>query len=118
MADVSEILIGSIFIGRWMKNVSDMIYRVYIPVVYHFRLPPPIQPTQQVYTVYTLYIMSLTFLIHLPMKMEPIRRSETSAIKTKTPGNYPKRNITIETRRKLKNKNLNLTFILKTWRIW
>ena len=27
------------------------------------------------------------------MKMEPIRRSETSAIKTQTPGNYPKRNI-------------------------
>ena len=29
----------------------------------------------------------------LPMKMEPIRSSETSAIKTQTPGNYPKRNI-------------------------
>jgi hypothetical protein len=27
------------------------------------------------------------------MKMEPIRSSETSAIKTQTPGNYPKRNI-------------------------
>ena len=26
------------------------------------------------------------------MKMEPIRSSETSAIKTQTPGNYPKRN--------------------------
>ena len=37
--------------------------------------------------------MSLTFFIHLPMKMEPIRSSETSAIKTHTPGNYPKRNI-------------------------
>ena len=37
--------------------------------------------------------MSLTFFIHLPMKMEPIRSSETSAIKTQTPGNYPKRNI-------------------------
>ena len=36
--------------------------------------------------------MSLTFFIHLPMKMEPIRSSETSAIKTQTPGNYPKRN--------------------------
>ena len=31
--------------------------------------------------------------IHLPMKMELIRSSETSAIKTQTPGNYPKRNI-------------------------
>ena len=37
--------------------------------------------------------MSLTFFIHMPMKMEPIRSSETSAIKTQTPGNYPKRNI-------------------------
>jgi len=27
------------------------------------------------------------------MKMEPLRSSETSAIKTQTPGNYPKRNI-------------------------
>ena len=36
--------------------------------------------------------MSLTFFIHLPMKMEPIRSSETSAIKTQTLGNYPKRN--------------------------
>ena len=27
------------------------------------------------------------------MKMEPIRSSETSAIKTQTPGNYPKRNV-------------------------
>ena len=37
--------------------------------------------------------MSLTFFIHLPMKIEPIRSSETSTIKTQTPGNYPKRNI-------------------------
>jgi len=43
--------------------------------------------------VYTLYIMSLTFFIHLPMKMEPIWNSKTSAIKKQTPGNYPKRNI-------------------------
>ena len=38
-----------------------------------------------------VYIMWLTCFIHLPMKMEPIRSSETSAIKTQTPGNYPKR---------------------------
>jgi len=31
--------------------------------------------------------------IHLPMKMEPIEGSETSAFKTKTTGNYPKENI-------------------------
>jgi len=30
--------------------------------------------------------------IHLPMKMEPTVSSETSAIITQTPGNYPKRN--------------------------
>ena len=30
--------------------------------------------------------------IHLPMKMEPIVSSETSAIRTQMPGNYPKRN--------------------------
>ena len=29
---------------------------------------------------------------YLPMKMEPIVSSETSAIRTQTPGNYPKRN--------------------------
>jgi len=29
---------------------------------------------------------------YLPMKMEPIVSSETSAVKTQTPGNYPKRN--------------------------
>ena len=37
-------------------------------------------------------IHPLTYLIHLPMKMEPIVSSETSAIRTQTPGNYPKRN--------------------------
>jgi len=30
--------------------------------------------------------------IHLPMKMELTVSSETSAIRTQTPGNYPKRN--------------------------
>ena len=37
-------------------------------------------------------ILPLTYFIHLPMKMEPIVSSETSAIRTQTPGNYPKRN--------------------------
>ena len=32
------------------------------------------------------------FHLHLPMKMEPIVSSETSAVRTQTPGNYPKRN--------------------------
>ena len=58
-------------------------------------LPLPTSPSNTTYPtgIYTLYIMSLTFFIHLPMKMEPIRSSETSAIKTQTPGNYPKRKI-------------------------
>ena len=34
----------------------------------------------------------MKYFIHLPMKMEPIVSSETSAIKSQTPGNYPKRN--------------------------
>jgi len=46
-ADVSELTVGFIFMGRW---------------------------------------------IHLPMKMKPTVSSETSAIRTQTPGNCPKRN--------------------------
>jgi len=34
----------------------------------------------------------MKYFIHLPMKMEPIVSSETSAVRTQTPGNYPKRN--------------------------
>jgi len=37
-------------------------------------------------------IHTLTYFIHLPMKMEPTVSSETSEIRTQTPGNYPKRN--------------------------
>ena len=36
--------------------------------------------------------MKYEYFIHLPMEMEPIVSSETSAIRTQTPGNYPKRN--------------------------
>ena len=35
----------------------------------------------------------LSYFIHLPMKKELIEGSETSAIRTQTPGNYPKENI-------------------------
>jgi len=35
----------------------------------------------------------VSYFIHLPMKMELIEGSETSAIRTQTPGNYPKENI-------------------------
>ena len=34
----------------------------------------------------------MKYFIHLPMKIESIVSSETSAIRTQTPGNYPKRN--------------------------
>jgi len=34
----------------------------------------------------------MKYFIHLPMKMEPTVSSETSAIRTQTLGNYPKRN--------------------------
>jgi len=33
------------------------------------------------------------YFIHLPMKMEPIEGSETSAIRSQTPGNYSKESI-------------------------
>ena len=34
----------------------------------------------------------MMYFIHLPIKMEPTMSSETSAIRTQTSGNYPKRN--------------------------
>jgi len=34
----------------------------------------------------------MKYFIHLPMKMEQTVNSETSAIRTQSPGNYPKRN--------------------------
>ena len=40
----------------------------------------------------TSAVVNEVYFIHLPMKMEPIVSSETSAIRTQTPGNYPKRN--------------------------
>jgi len=48
------------------------------------------------------------------MKMEPIVSSETSAIRTQTPGNYPKRNkLHLEHGESLKTKMflLNLNFM-------
>jgi len=59
---------------------------------HHFllALPLPRSKPNQIYIPHT--ILPLTYFIHLPMKMEPIVCSETSAIRTQTPGNYPKRN--------------------------
>jgi len=51
--------------------------------------------------------------IHLPMRMEPTVSSETSAIRTQTPGNYPKRNtLHLEHGESLKTRNFNLFFFL------
>jgi len=47
-----------------------------------------------------------SYFIHLPMKMELVEGSETSAIRTQTPGNYPKENILhIEHSESLKSRN-------------
>ena len=46
------------------------------------------------------------------MKMETIESSETSAIKTQTPGNYPKENITqIEHGESLKSRITLIVFL-------
>ena len=46
------------------------------------------------------------------MKMEPIVSSETSAIRTQTPGNYPKRNnLHLEHGESLRTKMKYLVFI-------
>jgi len=49
------------------------------------------------------------YFIDLTMKMEPIVSSETSAIRTETPGNYPKRNkLYLEHGESLKTRLLKL----------
>jgi len=54
---------------------------------------------------------TLSYFIHLPMKMELVECSETSAIRTQTPGNYPKENtLHIEHGESLKSRNLNILF--------
>jgi len=56
-------------------------------------------------------ILPLTYFIHLPMKMEPIVSSETSAIRTQTPGNYPKRNkLHLEHGESLKTRTIDIVF--------
>jgi len=55
----------------------------------------------------------MKYFIHLPMKMEPTVSSETSAIKTQTPGNYPKRNkLHLEHGESLKTRLLYLDYII------
>ena len=50
-------------------------------------------PTTTPSGINTPHVPSQSFFIHLPLEMEPIEGSETSAIRTKMPGNYPKENI-------------------------
>ena len=93
--------------------------RTYIPAPFHNRMCtyPPISGHSpsigsstslpepcQVLIHHTSH--PLSYFIHLPMKMELIEGSETSVIRTQTPGNYPKENIL-----------QRLTLVLLTWRI-
>jgi len=52
--------------------------------------PLPRSKPNQIYIPPT--ILPLTYFTQLPMQLEPIVSSETSATKSQTPGNYPKRN--------------------------
>ena len=55
----------------------------------------------------------MKYFIHLPMKMEPIASSETSAIRTQTPGNYPKRNnLHLEHGKSLKTRRIQVVYCL------
>ena len=66
-----------------MKYVSGrIVWGIYTWVGWNGEVEEPIGSSVPV----------LTYFIHLPMEMEPIVSSETSAIRTQTPGNYPKRN--------------------------
>jgi len=58
--------------------------------------------------------MDFIHFIHLPMKMEQIEGSETSAIRTQTPGNYPKENILhIEHGESLKSRTISFVMSVR-----
>ena len=58
-------------------------------------------------------VLHTSYFIHLPMKIELIVSSETSAIRTQTPGNYPKRNkLHLEHGESLKTRILAACFYL------
>ena len=69
---------------------------------YHWLRHFPITTLSGINTPHT---PSPVILHHLPMKMEQIESSETSATRTQTPGNYPKENNTFKTWWELKIKN-------------
>jgi len=60
-------------------------------------------------THYRFHLHRQVNFLHLPMKMEPTVSSKTSAIRTQTPGNYPKRNkLHLEHGKSLKTTLLNI----------
>ena len=62
-------------------------------------------------------VNEVCYFIHLPMKMELIVSSETSVIRTQTPGNYPKRNkLHLEHGESLKTRILFISFTLTSFK--
>jgi len=92
--------------SHWVHNSDPTPTRTYIclPLPQSVVTPPAPSghfpshwlrhfPTTTPSGINTPHVPSQSFFIHLPMNMEPIEGSETSAIRTKTPENYPKENI-------------------------
>jgi len=76
----------------WSGEVAEPIGSGVPARAHHFLLALPLPRSNLTRYKYPTHILPLTYFIHLPMKMEPTVSSETSAIRTQTPGNYPKRN--------------------------
>ena len=97
-ADVSEHSICSIFIGRRMKcdcrrEKLEYLYRKR----FDWKIAEPIgsaifQSNIFLYKYSSFSLLQSHFIL-LPMKMEQIECSETSAYKIETPVNYPNENI-------------------------
>ena len=82
-----------VLVIKWRDPVITKIVidkKIIVQVNFLLARPLPRSKPNQIYLPRT--ILSLTYFIHLPMKMEPIVSSETSTIRTQTPGNYAKRN--------------------------
>ena len=93
MKYVSGRIVRGIYIWLGLERGSGRANRNGVPrtgTPFLFARPLPRSKPNQIYIPRT--ILPLTYFIHLPMKMEPIVSSETSAIRTQTPRNYPKRN--------------------------
>jgi uncharacterized protein (DUF2132 family) len=93
-ADVSEHSICSIFIGRrmkcdWRREKLEYLYRKR----FDWKIGSAIFQSYLLLCKYSSFSLLQSHFILLPMKMEQIECSETSAYKIETPGNYPKENI-------------------------